>query len=99
MLEVTCGKQPFNPNLPKEEVYLLGWVWSLHHNSSLPLCVDSKLVEVYDLMQSKLVLQLGLLCSHPDPDSRPNMRFVRQVLSGDISLPSLPASKPKISYT
>jgi hypothetical protein len=27
------------------------------------------------------------------------MRFVRQVLSGDISLPSLPTSKLKISYT
>ncbi len=56
-------------------------------------------MEAYDLMQSKLVLQLGLLCSHPDPDSRPNMQFVRQVLSGDISFPSLPASKPEISYT
>jgi interleukin-1 receptor-associated kinase 1 len=30
MLEVTCGRQPFNPNLPEEEVYLLDWVWSLH---------------------------------------------------------------------
>jgi hypothetical protein len=27
------------------------------------------------------------------------MWFVRHVLSGDISLPSLPASKPEISYT
>jgi hypothetical protein len=26
------------------------------------------------------------------------MRFVRQVLYGDISLPSLPISKPEISY-
>ncbi len=65
----------------------------------LPLCVDPRLVEAYDLMQSKLVLQLGLFCSHPNPDSRPSMRFVRQVLSGDISLPSRPASKPKFSYT
>ncbi len=23
MLEVTCGRRPFNPNLPEEEVYLL----------------------------------------------------------------------------
>jgi interleukin-1 receptor-associated kinase 1 len=61
--------------------------------------VDLRLVEAYDLMQSKMVLQLGLLCSHPDPDFRPNMRFVHQVLSGDISLPSLPTSKPEISYT
>jgi interleukin-1 receptor-associated kinase 1 len=40
MPKVTCGRRPFNPNLPKEEVYLLGWVWFLHQSSSLPLCVD-----------------------------------------------------------
>jgi hypothetical protein len=61
--------------------------------------VDLRLVEAYDLMQSKLVLLLGFLCSHLDPDSRPNMRFMHQVLSGDISFPSLPASKLEISYT
>jgi interleukin-1 receptor-associated kinase 1 len=99
MLELTCGRQPINPNFPKEEVYLLDWVWSLHQNSSLPLYVDSRMVEAYDLMQSKLVLQLGLFCNHPDPDFRPSMWFVRQVLFGDISFPSLPISKLEISYT
>jgi interleukin-1 receptor-associated kinase 1 len=99
MLEVTCGRRPFNPTFPEEEVYLLDWVWSLHQSSSLPLCVDPRLVEVYDLMQSKLVLQLGFLCSHPNLDSRPNMQFVRQMLFGDISLPSFPTSKPEFSYT
>ncbi len=56
-------------------------------------------METYDLMQSKLVLQLGLFCNHPDTDFRPSMWFMRQVLSGDISLPPLPTSKPEISYT
>jgi interleukin-1 receptor-associated kinase 1 len=56
MLEVTCGRRPFNPNLLKEEVYLLDCMWSLHQSSSLSLCVDLRLVEAYDLMQSKLVL-------------------------------------------
>ncbi len=45
------------------------------------------------------MLLLGLLYSHSDPDSRPSMWFVRQMLSGDISLPSLLASKLEISYT
>ncbi len=48
-------------------------MWSLHQNSSLPLYVDPKLVEAYDLMQSKLVLQLDLLCSHPDPNFKPSI--------------------------
>ncbi len=42
---------------------------------------------------------MGLLYSQSDPDSRPSMRFVHQMLSRDISLPSLLASKPEISYT
>ncbi len=50
MLEVTCGRQPFNPNLLEKEVYLLDWVWSLHQSSSFPLNVDLRLVEAYDLM-------------------------------------------------
>jgi hypothetical protein len=56
-------------------------------------------VEAYDLMQSKFVVQLGLLYSHSDLDFRPSMQFVCQVLFGDISLPSLRASKPEFSYT
>ncbi|KAK7861495.1 l-type lectin-domain containing receptor kinase iv.3, partial [Quercus suber] len=37
-----------------------------------------------------LVLSLGLLCSHPHPNCRPNMRRIVQFLLGDAGLPPLP---------
>jgi hypothetical protein len=45
------------------------------------------------------VLLLGLLCSHPDPNARPTMGYVRQVLTGNINLPAIPFRKPIASYS
>ena len=99
-LEVTCGRAAFDPNLPHSEVYLLDWVWAMHQNNELRDVVDPRLgAGNYDIMQSKLVLQLALLACHPDPASRPSMRFIRQVLNGDLSLPTIPPSRPVISYS
>jgi len=98
-LEVTCGRRAFDPNLPHNEVYLLDWVWTMHQNGNLRKCVDARLGEDVDVMQSRLTLHLALLACHPDPASRPSMRFIRQVLNGDLSLPTIPPSRPVISYS
>ncbi|KAG0620097.1 hypothetical protein M758_4G189100 [Ceratodon purpureus] len=98
-LEVTCGRRAFDPNLPHAEVYLLDWVWTMHQNGTLRKCVDARLGEDVDIMQSRLTLHLALLACHPDPASRPSMRFIRQVLNGDLSLPTIPPSRPVISYS
>ncbi|XP_024372765.1 L-type lectin-domain containing receptor kinase VI.2 isoform X2 [Physcomitrium patens] len=98
-LEVTCGRRAFDPNRPHAEVYLLDWVWTMHQNNQLRKCVDPRLGEDVDVMQSRLVLHIALLACHPDPASRPSMRFVRQVLYGDLSLPTIPPSRPVISYS
>ncbi|GFY89380.1 hypothetical protein Acr_06g0013200 [Actinidia rufa] len=47
-------------------------------------------LEEYNPNEAKLVLGLGLLCSHPNLDFRPSMRRVVQFLLGDASLPQLP---------
>jgi hypothetical protein len=41
----------------------------------------------------KMVLLLGLLCSHPDPNARPTMGYVRQVLTRNIKFPPIPFHK------
>jgi hypothetical protein len=45
------------------------------------------------------VLHVGLLCSHPDPEARPNMRLVNRYLNGEVLMPSLPESRPEVSYS
>ncbi|KAG9456813.1 hypothetical protein H6P81_001321 [Aristolochia fimbriata] len=51
--------------------------------------VDPRL-DRYDREEMELILNLGLLCSHPLPCYRPSMRRVVQFLLGDATLPPLP---------
>jgi hypothetical protein len=44
------------------------------------------------------VLHVGLLCSHPDPEARPNMRLVNRYLNGEVLMPSLPELRPVVFY-
>ncbi len=47
----------------------------------------------------QMVLLLGLLCSHPDPNARLTMGYAHQVLTGNIKLPPIPFHKPVASYS
>jgi hypothetical protein len=47
----------------------------------------------------RMVLPLGLLCSHPDPNARPTMGYVHQVLTGNIKLHPIPFHKPIAPYS
>ncbi|CAK9271553.1 unnamed protein product [Sphagnum jensenii] len=93
-LEVACGRRPFERKFPEEQIVLLDWVWNCYENGELLKVVDSRLGNNFNEGQMTKVLLLGLLCSHPDPNARPPMGYVRQVLVGNASLPPLPLAKP-----
>ncbi|KAK6244922.1 hypothetical protein QUC31_011331 [Theobroma cacao] len=50
---------------------------------------DPKLGTEYVAEEVELVLKLGLLCSHSEPEARPTMRQCVQFLEGDIPLPEI----------
>ncbi|XP_020222114.2 L-type lectin-domain containing receptor kinase IV.1 [Cajanus cajan] len=89
ILEVACGRKPIEPQKNPEELVLVDWVRELHHRGEINRAIDPSLDE-YDKDEAQLVLSLGLLCSHPNPDSRPNMRRIVQFLLGETILPPLP---------
>ncbi|KAL1831792.1 hypothetical protein ACET3Z_001443 [Daucus carota] len=91
MLEVACGRRPIEPRRIAEELVLVDWVRELHSKGEILRAVDPNLEE-YNQYEAELVLSLGLLCAHPNPDHRPSMRSVVQVLLGDASLPILPSN-------
>jgi len=86
VLEVTCGRQPVDPT---SQVMLVEWVLDHWHQGFLTNAVDNKLQGAYDVDEACLALKLGLLCSHPLINLRPNMRQVMQYLNGDMPPPNL----------
>ncbi|CAN1849807.1 L-type lectin-domain containing receptor kinase IV.2, partial [Linum perenne] len=73
LLEVACGRQPMDSTKPLGEVMLVDWVFSCWTNGQILEAVDQNLGDVFVSEQVELVLKLGLLCSHSDPEARPSM--------------------------
>lgn len=89
MLEVATGRRPIEPQRNAQELVLMDWVRELHSRGEILSVIDPTLDE-YNPDEAKLVLSLGLLCSHPHPDYRPDIRRVIQYLLKDVCLPELP---------
>ncbi|PIA58113.1 hypothetical protein AQUCO_00500212v1 [Aquilegia coerulea] len=89
LLEVATGRRPIEPQRSCQELVLLDWVRELHSRGETMNAIDTEL-ESYNKDEAELVLKLGLLCSHPRPGYRPNMRRIVQFLLGDATLPELP---------
>lgn len=94
LLEVACGRRPVESKMSPEELVLVDWVWELHSNGKLLQAADPRLLNEYPVEEVGLVLELGMLCSHPHPEARPSMRQVVQMLAGDKSPPVLNSEPP-----
>ncbi|CAN6207885.1 unnamed protein product [Urochloa humidicola] len=89
ILEVTCGRKPMTEDTQSHQVMLVDWVIQNWNKDSLLNTIDINLQGNYDIDEAFLALKLGLLCSHPFPHTRPNMRQVLQYLDRDVPLPEL----------
>ncbi|XP_057829890.2 L-type lectin-domain containing receptor kinase IV.1-like [Cryptomeria japonica] len=83
MLEVACGRKPVDA----QGLILVQWVWDLYANKRLLDVVDQRLGGNYDNGEAEIVLVLGLVCSNPDPQERPSIKQVLQILCGEAALP------------
>ncbi|PKI34117.1 hypothetical protein CRG98_045472 [Punica granatum] len=72
LLEVATGRHPIGSG----PFILVDWVMEYHELGRTLDVVDQKLNSVYIVEEMQLVLLLGLLSSHPKPESRPTMRQV-----------------------
>ncbi|XP_031489794.1 L-type lectin-domain containing receptor kinase SIT2-like [Nymphaea colorata] len=86
LLEVACGRRPFEPGRPSEEIILVELVDSLWKGGRILDAMDKKLENCYVVEEAELVLKLGVLCSQNAPESRPSMRQLTQFLNGDASV-------------
>lgn len=90
LLEITCGRRPVSIDDDAAQEMLVDWVLDqLREEGSLAQTVDVRLRGQYDVDEVFLVLKLGLLCSHPYTNIRPDMQQVMQYLDGSTPLPDL----------
>eukprot|EP01018_Ginkgo_biloba_P039454 Gb_09936 [translate_table: standard] len=80
LLEVACGRRPIDPKRPPEELVLVDWVWELFRKNNILAAADPKLSGEYVVAEMEKVLELGVVCSHPEAEMRPSMRQVLQIL-------------------
>ncbi|KAJ8754018.1 hypothetical protein K2173_001916 [Erythroxylum novogranatense] len=65
------------------------WVFSHWLSDALLDAKDPNLGTDYVAEEVELVLKLGLVCSHLEPEGRPSMRQVAQILEGYLPLPEI----------
>eukprot|EP01018_Ginkgo_biloba_P039438 Gb_01936 [translate_table: standard] len=80
LLEVASGRRPIDPNRPPEELVLVDWVWKLFRKNMILVAADPKLSGKYVVEEMEKVLELGVVCCHPEAEVRPSMRQVLQIL-------------------
>ncbi|XP_022761906.1 receptor like protein kinase S.2-like [Durio zibethinus] len=94
VLEVVSGRRAVDLTFPDEQIILLDWIRRLSDEGTLLHAGDTRLTDgSYRLADMERFLHIGLLCTLHNPLLRPNMKWVVEVLSGDISgkLPALPS--------
>ncbi|XP_057873809.1 L-type lectin-domain containing receptor kinase IX.1-like [Cryptomeria japonica] len=97
-LEIACGRRPVDRTLHEHNCRLVEWVWYLYGQGNLLDAADRKLRGYFNEKEIELLMLVGLLCSHPNPTSRPTMREVLKILKRDAELPHVTLDMPVAVY-
>ncbi|XP_071707139.1 L-type lectin-domain containing receptor kinase IX.1-like [Rutidosis leptorrhynchoides] len=99
-LEIACGRKAcVLYNEPENQIRLVEWVWDLYGTGTLLQAVDPRLGSDFEEEEIKCLMIVGLWCVHPDPELRPSVRQLIQVLKFEASQPILPSKMPVASYS
>ncbi|GLT51064.1 hypothetical protein SLA2020_245100 [Shorea laevis] len=99
LLEVVCGRKPGNQN--EEDTYnrsIVNWIWDLYKKGRIVDVADPRMEGKFGGEEMECVLILGLACCHPNPNYRPSMKTVLQVLTGEVEPPQVPLERPSFVW-
>ncbi|KAG6605137.1 L-type lectin-domain containing receptor kinase IX.1, partial [Cucurbita argyrosperma subsp. sororia] len=97
-LEIATGRMSRNAMETGSHKGLVEWVWDLYGSGKVLMGVDEKLQSDYDRKQMECLMIVGLWSAYPDPNLRPSIRQVIQVLNFETTMPSLPDKMPVAVY-
>ncbi|KAF2289502.1 hypothetical protein GH714_036691 [Hevea brasiliensis] len=86
--------EPFLEEKSDYNSRIVCWVWELHRMGRLLDAADQKLNGEFAEEEMECLLILGLACCNPNPEQRPSMKTVLQVLTGEAPVPEVPAEMP-----
>ncbi|KAL3506392.1 hypothetical protein ACH5RR_031774 [Cinchona calisaya] len=101
VLEIVSGRRAVDLTYSDDQIILLDWTRKLSDEGILLQAGDTRLPDgSYKLSDMEQMIHVGLLCTLHDPQSRPNMKWAVDVLSGNIygKLPNLPSFKSHPLY-
>ncbi|KAK0607934.1 hypothetical protein LWI29_022907 [Acer saccharum] len=101
VLEVVSGRRAVDLTYPDDQIILLDWIRRLSDEGKLLQAGDNRLSDgSYKLSDMEHLTHLGLLCTLHDPQSRPNMKWIVEAISGNNSgkLPALPSFQSHPRY-
>ncbi|CAL4979967.1 unnamed protein product [Urochloa decumbens] len=84
LLEIVTGERAFAFYPEAGEIMLIDRVKLLMEEGQLQAIVDRNLGALYDLEELEKIIQIALLCTHMEPDHRPAMSEVVEMLEGEL---------------
>ncbi|KAH9304174.1 hypothetical protein KI387_008578 [Taxus chinensis] len=98
-LEIACGRRPLDNTLINHNTRLVEWVWDLHRHGKILDGADVKLGGNFNGVEMERLMLVGLLCSHPDPKTRPTIREAIKILKLEAELPYVSLDLPETKYS
>ena len=97
-LEIATGRVSRTSMEKESHKGLVEWVWDLYGSGQLLEGVDAKLQSNFDKKQVECLMVVGLWSAYPDPNFRPSIKQVIQVLNFEAAVPNLPNKMPVPTY-
>ncbi|XP_077233730.1 leucine-rich repeat protein kinase family protein [Tasmannia lanceolata] len=86
LLELVTGKRPTDPSFVKKGLNVVGWMNTLVGENHLEEIVDKKCMGI-DVETVEAVLDIAARCTDANPDNRPSMNRVYQILEEEVMSP------------
>ncbi|THU65393.1 hypothetical protein C4D60_Mb05t03160 [Musa balbisiana] len=88
LLELVTGKRPTDPSFVRRGLNIVGWLNTLGEGHHLEEIVDENCSNV-DAEAVEAILDIATMCTDADPEDRPTMSRVLQMLEEEIMSPCL----------
>ena len=98
-LEIATGRMSRTSMEAESHKGLVEWVWNLYGSAQLIDGMDEKMQSDFDKKQVECLMLVGLWSAYPDPNLRPSIKQVIQVLNFETTMPNLPNKMPVPIYS